>query len=72
MAVSCRVNPEAMLGTAGVTSIETSTAAVTVIVAVPVTPCRLAETDVLPAAMAVALPTALTAATAELLELHVT
>ena len=64
MAVNCRVVPIAKLAGLGVTEIDLSTLAVTVNVAVPLTPLRVAVTALEPAATAVAIPDELIVATA--------
>jgi hypothetical protein len=56
VAVNCCVVPAAMLGTAGVTAIETSVAAVTFIVVDPEIDPDVAVTVVLPTATLLAIP----------------
>ena len=56
VAVNCRVNPFATMAAGGVTSIDTSVAAVTVNVVVPVTLPLVADTVVLPTPAAVTRP----------------
>jgi hypothetical protein len=76
VAVSCWVNPLAMLAVAGVTLIETSVAEVTVSVVLPDTPMKTAVTVVVPGIAPVIRPAELppetSDATAALDELHVT
>jgi hypothetical protein len=71
--VNCAVNPAAIVEAAGVTAIEVSvfTGAVTVRLAVPLTPPRVAVIVVVPAATAVARPAALMVATVALELAHV-
>ena len=62
VAVNCWVAPEGMVGIAGVTAMETRTAGVMVKVVEPVIEPDVAEIDVLPMAMLVAIPAVLTVA----------
>ncbi len=72
IAVNCSVLPLATLGAAGVTPTDTNEAAVTDSVTAPDKPDMLAVTVADPGVTALARPAALTVATGELLELHVT
>ena len=54
--MNCCVNPFAMLGVAGDTSIDSRVASVTVNVVLPVTPSLTADTVVLPAPAVIARP----------------
>jgi hypothetical protein len=72
VAVNCWVAPAAMLAVAGVTAIEDRVAAVTVRVADPDLPLKVAVMVAEPAALAVARPLLLTVAVVVLEELQVT
>ena len=72
VAVNCWVFPAAMLGLAGVTDMDDKVAAVTVRVAVPVFPLKVAVMVAVPAATAAASPLPLIAATDEVDEFQVT
>ena len=70
--MNCWVRPKAMLGSAGVTAIDISVAAVTVSVVVPVTEPRVASIVLVPVARAVARPVVLIDATVVSVEVQVT
>jgi hypothetical protein len=72
VAVNCCVVPNGSVGIAGVTAIETSTAAVTVTVVEPVIAPEVAVTLVLPRATLLAIPRLLTVAIPEFALLQVT
>jgi hypothetical protein len=72
VAVNCLVVPNGMAGMAGVTAIETIVAGVMFSAVEPVMDSELAVTVVLPTATLLANPPALTVATPELVEFHVT
>jgi len=72
VAVNCWVFPAAMLGLAGVTDMDDKVAAVTVRVAVPVFPLKVAVMVAVPAATAAASPLLPIATTDEVDEFQVT
>ena len=72
MAVNCWVSPLGTLGFAGVTAIDWSTAAVTVITVEPLTPPSAALMEEVPVATAVASPAVVMVATEVVAEAQVT